>query len=292
MRDEVAFPVLPELSSIDFSSTADLRALVRERRAHMFGPTGSDDLDGLMDVVDELFTGRDPQFLAADSPYHDVTHTMQATLCLTEMLHNRHFAAATPRIDANDFRRAIVAVLFHDIGYLKYADDSAGTGAKYTHLHEQRSREFVRSQLPRWGWSAADVAVIDALIGATEARSDPRRLDWRSDAHRVLAQAVCASDYIGQISDPGYPDKLEALFGEFEENYRHRRLPESEWPFSSYEVMLRGTPGFLDGFVRHKLEMECEGIAEHLQHPRTGRNVYAESIARNLAIIEQRIASL
>lgn len=292
MRDEVTFPVLPQLSSIDFSTTADLRALVRERCDHMFGPQAPDELDALMDAIDDLYTGRNPDYLAADSPYHDVSHTMQATLCLAEMLHNRHFLGVAPLIGATDFRRAIVAMLFHDIGYLKRRDDPTGTGAKYTHLHEQRSREFVRVELPRWGFPPADVCVIDDLIGATEARLDVRLFEGRSDAERVLARAVCASDYVGQISDPGYPEKLESLFVEFEENYRHRQLPENEWPFPSYEAMLRGTPGFLNGFVRHKLDVECEGIAGHLRHPLTGENVYAESIARNLAIIQERIAGL
>ena len=37
MKDIVSFPVLPELSGIDFSDPADVSALVKERRRHMFG---------------------------------------------------------------------------------------------------------------------------------------------------------------------------------------------------------------------------------------------------------------
>jgi hypothetical protein len=292
VRDEVTFPVLPDLSSIDFSSTADVRALARERRDHMFGAPDDDYIDEFMDAIDELFTGRHPEYLAVDTAYHDIAHTLQATLCLAELLHNRHFSAATPRIDPDDFRRALIAVLFHDVGYLKRRDDTEGTGAKYTHVHERRSCDFVRDYLPGWGWPPGETRAVENMISATGPRADLTRIDFQSETERALGQAVVTADYIGQMSDPGYPGKLEVLFGEFEESYRYQRIPASEWPFSGYVAMLRGTPDFWSSFVQHKLNVECAGISRHLRHPRTGENSYMESIARNLAAIERNIALL
>lgn len=290
--DEVTLPVLPELPSIDFSHTAEVRALARERRDHMFGAPDVDYIDEFMDAIDELFSGRHPDYQAMDTAYHDISHTLQATLCLAELLHNRHFSAATPRIDEDDFRRALIAVLFHDIGYLKHKDDTVGTGAKYTHLHEQRSCEFVRAYLSRRAWLPADIRAVENLISATGPGADIQGIPFQSETARLLGWAVCTADYIGQMSDPGYPDKLKVLFREFEESYRYQRTPASEWPFSSYEDMLRGTPNFWNTFVQHKLNVECAGVSSHLQHPRSGRNPYMDSIARNLAVIERRIARL
>lgn len=292
MRDKVTFPVLPDLASIDFSRTSDVRALARERRAHAFGAQDDAWIDEYMDAIEDLFAGRDPEFQAMDTAYHDIAHTLQATLVLAELLHNRHLAGATPRVDAEDFRRALVAVLFHDIGYLKNRDDTEGSGAKYTHLHEQRSCEFVRSYLAQRGWPADDIRSVETIISATGPSADVTRIAFRTETERVLGHAVCTADYVGQLSDPGYPDKLKVLFSEFAESYRYRQIPESQWPFASYEVMLRSTSGFWSTFVQHKLHVECAGICRHLEHPLSGDNPYFEAIERNMAAIARRIQEL
>ncbi|MCU0988711.1 MAG: HD domain-containing protein [Xanthomonadales bacterium] len=292
MRDKVKFPVLPDLASIDLSHTSRVRMLLRERHAHLFGPQDDAWIDEYMDAIEDLFAGRHPEYQAMDTPYHDLAHTLQATLCLAELLHNRHFAGAEPRIAADDFRRAVIAVLFHDIGYLKTRDDTEGSGAKYTHLHEKRSCAFVRDYLSELGWPQDDIRSVENLISATGPTADVTKIDFGSEVERVLGQAVCTADYVGQMSDPGYPDKLRPLFGEFAESYRYQLIPESQWPFPSYEAMLRSTPGFWGTFVQHKLNVECAGICRHLEHPLTGENRYIESIERNMATIARRIDAL
>ncbi len=292
MKDTVKFPVLPDLSKIDFSTTADVRSLVKERHQHLFDGLDDGYIDVYMDAVDELFTGRYPEYLPMDTAYHDITHTLQATLCLVELIHHRQHSEATPRISADDFRRALVAVLFHDIGYLKTLGDTEGTGAKYTHLHEQRSCEFARAFLERRGWSDDDIRFVENLIGSTGPRADVTQIEFRSEIERVLGQAVCTADYIGQMSDPNYPDRLEILFNEFAESFRYQKIPRGEWPFASYEALLRSTPDFWNLFVKHKLDVECAGIWEHLEHPVTRDNPYIDSIERNLAAIRQRIAGM
>ena len=103
---------------------------------------------------------------------------------------------------------------------------------------------------------------------------------------------MCTADYIGQMSDPRYPDRLEPLFNEFVESYRYQQLPPDQWLFKSYEALLRGTPGFWDNFVRKKLDEECAGIWLHLEHPLTGDNPYMASVEANMAAIRERIAAL
>ena len=115
---------------------------------------------------------------------------------------------------------------------------------------------------------------------------------FRSETERVLGQAVCTADYIGQISDPRYPDRLETLFNEFEESYRYQGMSPDTWPFKSYEALLRATPAFWDTFVQRKLNDECAGVWRHLEDSTTGDNPYMQSIERNLAAIRERIAAL
>ncbi len=292
MRTKVTFPVLPELSTIDFSDTSEVRNLVAERCSHMFGQQDAGYIDEYMDAIDGLFTGTYPEYQAMDTAYHDIRHTLQATLCLVELLHNRHFTEAVPKISEKDFRLALFAVLFHDIGYLKKAGDVEGSGAKYTHLHEKRSCEFAREFLQQQAWPEGDIRFVENLIGSTGPSADVLRIGFQSEVERVLGQTVCTADYIGQMSDPQYPDKLEVLFGEFRESYRYQGIPESEWPFADYQTLLCGTPGFWNTFVQHKLEVECAGISKYLEHPVSGENPYKESIERNLEEIGQRIRKI
>ena len=292
MVDAVEFPVLPELSAIDFSSTSDARTLIIERLHHLFGPLDDGYIGEYMDAIEDLFAGRYPEYLAMDTAYHDITHTLQATLCLVELLHIRHFSEATPRLDAEDFRRALIAVLFHDIGYLKTVDDTQGSGAKYTHLHEQRSCDFARTFLAPRGWTFEDISFVEHLISCTGPRADIRHIEFHSEIERVLGQAVCTADYIGQMSDPHYPARLITLFNEFAESYRYQQIPQEEWPFASYEALLRSTPDFWESFVQHKLNVECAGLWEYLEHPVTGENLHMESIKQNLATIQRQIAAL
>jgi len=288
----VKFPVLPDLSEIDFTRTSDVRNLTMERCRHLFGPQHNGYIDEFMEAIDDLFAGRHPEYQAIDTAYHDIRHTLQATLCLVELLHNLHITEAGPRISAEDFKRAVVAVLFHDIGYLKKNGDTEGSGAKYTHLHEQRSCDFTRAFLGERGWPEDDIQCVENLISATGPSADVKQIGFRSELERILGQTVCTADYIGQMSDPLYPDKLEILFNEFRESYQYQQIPQSDWPFASYQALLRGTPGFWGTFVQRKLTVECADIWKHLEHPITGENPYMESIERNLAAIEQRIEDL
>lgn len=292
MGDIAKYPVLPELSTIDFSDIADVRDLVRARARLMFGPHEDAYIDDHMEAIARLFSGRHPGYQAIDTGYHDIRHTLQATLCLVELLSNRHISGAGPKVPLQDFKRTFVAVLFHDSGYLKAVGDNRGTGAKYTHVHERRSCRLVRIHLSESGWSPDDIQFVENLIGATGPFADLTKIEFRSDMERLMGQAVCTADYVGQMSDPDYPEKLETLFGEFAESYHYQRIPKRNWPFATYEDLLRGTPGFWGSFVHRKMTVECDGFWKYLENPVTGRNPYIESVERNLASIRRQIGKL
>ena len=292
MLNNVTLPILPELSTIDFSCTSEVRELIKDRFQNLFGQQDEEYFDVYMDGIEDMFTGHHPEFQAMDTAYHDISHTLQATLCVVELLHNRHFTDAMPKISEGDFKRAVVAALFHDMGYLKRVGDNEGSGAKYTHIHEKRSCEIARAYLLQHGWSTDHTKFVENLISATGPSADLTKLEFRSDIERLLGQAVCTADYVGQMSDPNYPDKLPVLFKEFEESYRYQQIPKSEWPFTSYEELLKSTPNFWTIFVQKKFEVECDGLVRYFKHPVSGRNSHLESIERNLTTIKQRIKEL
>ena len=186
----------------------------------------------------------------------------------------------------------MVAALLHDVGYLKISGDIEGSGAKHTHLHEQRSCDMARLLLQKRGWQQDDIRFVESLIGSTGPRVDLARFEYRSETERLLGHAVCTADYIGQVSAPDYPDRLAVLFEEFAESYRFQQIPPEEWPFRSYEALLRGSPDFWSAFVKPKLDTECSGLWQHLEHPAVGANLYMESVERNQAEIRERVSKL
>lgn len=47
-------------------------------------------------LVVDLFSGRLPDYARNDLEYHDLEHTMQATVCLVSLLEGRRFSGCSP----------------------------------------------------------------------------------------------------------------------------------------------------------------------------------------------------
>src|SRR5213596_1316464 len=92
--------------------------------------------------IKDCFAGRYKDHQASDARYHDLEHTLQGTLCMARLLHGRHVADATPVVTQSAFQLGLLAILFHDAGYLKKQGETGGTGAKYTLTHVTRSVQF------------------------------------------------------------------------------------------------------------------------------------------------------
>ncbi|HWR93565.1 MAG TPA: hypothetical protein VN300_14090 [Desulfobacterales bacterium] len=169
----------------------------------------------------------------SDALYHNVEHTVMAALAGQAVLEGRHLSegGVMPR----DWAHFIIALLFHDIGYVKgicKADRgyvvATGSGQETVEMprgstdaalapyHVERSKMFVRE---RFGQGVImkgliDVEVITAYIEMT--RFPFPEEAWYQDTlgYRGL---VRASDFIGQLGDPNRLQKCTALFYEFEE---------------------------------------------------------------------------
>jgi len=169
----------------------------------------------------------------SDALYHNVEHTMLVTLAGYDIMRGRALLIST---DATDFAHLIFACLFHDIGYVRgilegdgpdgYVTDAKGgkiklpRGASDAALiahHVDRSKLFV---MDRFATSKlVDAARIARAIELT--RFPPREADDRGSEEGSL---VRAADLIGQLGDPQYLRKANALFYEFEEVGMNRQL--------------------------------------------------------------------
>jgi hypothetical protein len=231
------------------------------------------------------FRGEHPDYQPIDVGYHDLEHTLQGALCLSQMLWGRHRAGAEPRLTGEAFELGLLAILFHDTGYLKRRDDVEGTGAKYTAVHVERSAAFAREFLAPKGYSDGQIHAVQNMINCTGVGTDPTAIRFRSELERTIGYALGTADLLGQMAATDYVEKLPVLYAEFAEAFRHAppRLVRL-FAFDSAEQLMRGTPAFWDRHVRRMIDNDFRGLWTFLNDPYPdGPNLYLQRIERNLA---------
>lgn len=244
------------------------------------------------ELIDRMFEGKYKSYQAMDTVYHDLEHTMQATLCWVRMMINRHRLRIEPRMGVREFQAGLVAIMMHDVGYLKHRNDNIGTGAKFTFVHERRSCEMAEEALREHGWPDEDILVVRHLISCTGPRAAIEAIPFASPLERILGVSITTADYLGQMSDPHYVEKLPVLFKEFEESDEFRGVPKKERLFQDVDELLRGTPYFWDKIVKAKLDETCLGLYRYLNEPYpNGPNPYVLKVEENVDQIRLRLAS-
>ncbi len=171
----------------------------------------------------------------SDALYHNYEHTLQVTMVGRDILHGM---TVSKRIEPEDYSHLIVSCLLHDIGYLRgvlsgdteteFVVDEDGSkvtlprGASDAALapyHVDRSKLYVFERLGNS--PSIDAARVAAAIEMTRFPM-PRDPDDRPEG--IEPKLVQAADFIGQLGDPMYARKANALFYEFEETGINRQL--------------------------------------------------------------------
>ncbi|MDZ7842380.1 MAG: hypothetical protein U5R46_16395 [Gammaproteobacteria bacterium] len=231
-----------------------------------------------------IFGGRYGDYLPVDVPYHDREHTMQGLLCLVRLLHGRQKADARPVVPRRTFELGVMAILLHDSGYLKHADDTEGTGAKYTLVHVDRGRAFAEAFLQDQGFTRAEIEAVQNMIRGTSMSATPADTPFANDVERTVGAALATADLIGQMSADDYVERLPQLYGEFVESIRY--FGEEKAGRLSYEsaaAMIANTPHFWQSYVKPKLENGCQGMYRYLNDPYPdGDNEYLNRIEANV----------
>ncbi len=171
----------------------------------------------------------------SDALYHNVEHTMLVTLAGRDILRGRALLAPTK---AGDYAHLIVACLLHDIGYVRgilkgddaegYVVDAAGgkvklpRGASDAALlmhHVDRSVLFVLDRIE-------PIELLDAgrIARAVECTRFPVSIPPEHEEIAEEGALLRAADLIGQLGDPHYLRKANALYYEFEEAGLNRQL--------------------------------------------------------------------
>jgi hypothetical protein len=167
----------------------------------------------------------------SDALYHNIEHTMLVTLVGHDILVGRALQRATT---ATDYANFILACLTHDIGYVRgivqgdeddaYVADPSGrkvqlpvgsSDAALAPYHVDRSKLFVIERLD--AVEEIDAARIARAIEYTRVPYADASTNDIDDLNEEEGLLLRAADLIGQLGDPNYTRKSNALFHEFEE---------------------------------------------------------------------------
>jgi hypothetical protein len=278
-------------SSVDTKNAAGVANYVKDRFQSMFPGEAPELLNPLFTDISNLFMGGHPDYQKNDLGYHDFEHTLQATVCMTQLLEVRHLAGAEPHLNARQTELAIASALLHDTGYLKQKSDLTGTGAKYTFIHVLRSCAFAASYLPTLGVSEYEIEGVLGAIRCTGPTSKISELHFHDTLERTIGCALSTADYLGQMAAADYPDELDILYGEFIESYEFFRTKPEKRMFKTAEDMKSKTPDFWRKIVLPKLENDFRAVYRFLASPYPhGPNRYIEAVEANISKIEQSLA--
>jgi len=171
----------------------------------------------------------------SDALYHDIDHTIMVSLAGQAIVEGKHLREGG--IAPRDWMHFMMAVLCHDIGYVKgvckndtkdmFATgvgnemvfiSSEGTDVALTPYHVNRSKLFVRERfgngLLQDMTKSLDAELIASYIEMTRFPSPAGEMYKDT---KGLGGLVRAADFIGQLGDPDYLRKTPALFYEFQE---------------------------------------------------------------------------
>jgi hypothetical protein len=171
----------------------------------------------------------------SDALYHNVEHTIFVTLVGQEILRGRLLQQP---VRPSDWLHFMFALMCHDIGYVRgvcskddahsvIIDESGdrlnlprgASDAVLTPYHVTRGKIFVRERL-----AESNDLDCDRIARAIELTRFPVPNDDDHTETDTEPGLVRAADLIGQLADPRYPQKLNALFHEFEETGTAKQL--------------------------------------------------------------------
>ncbi|QIG98284.1 MULTISPECIES: HD domain-containing protein [unclassified Bradyrhizobium] len=206
------------------------RFLVRDFR-ELFGRAHDDQAERLGALARSIIEC----MARSDALYHNFEHTMLVTLVGRDIL--RGLALST-RLAPEDYGHLIVACLLHDVGYMRgilagdteaeFVVDGSGrtialargaSDAALAPYHVDRSKLFAFERLEN-----SPIVEAERVARAIEFTRFPCSIDPGSTNDNLEPRLVQAADLIGQLGDPMYSRKANALYSEFEEIGMNRQL--------------------------------------------------------------------
>jgi hypothetical protein len=246
---------------------------------------------------ERLFAGEVEGFHGVDTVYHDRQHTLDITLALARLIVGfERQADPAQRLGAERAVVGLITGLFHDVGYLRRADDlESRNGAEFTRTHVSRGARFLTEYLPvvalgHW------IPVVTQIIHFTGYEMPFPRIEAQVPDPRdiTLGHLLGTADMIAQMADRCYLEKCrDRLYAEFV--LGGVALPFSDGnpqvKYASGLDLLRQTPDFVMDVRTKRLDRDFHRAYQYLDVLYGGRNPYMESIDRNVEYLRAVLRS-
>jgi hypothetical protein len=284
-------------NTVQVSSPGAVLAAVEKLFRSVWPDLAMDPLTRSFEHFERLFAGEVAGFHGVDTVYHDRQHTLDITLALARLIVG--FERQADEAQQLGAERAVVGLitgLFHDVGYLRRADDKESrNGAEFTRTHVSRGARFLTEYLPAVGL-AHWIPVVTEIIHFTGYEVPFTRIESTvPDARDItLGHLLGTADMIAQMADRCYLEKCrDRLYAEFV--LGGVALPFSDGnphvKYASGLDLLRQTPEFVMDVRTKRLDREFHRAYRHLDVLYGGRNPYMESIDRNVEYLRQVLRS-
>ncbi len=246
------------------------------------------------DDVKALFEGDFPGYLACDTLYHDVRHTLDMTLAMARLIDGHDRSCAAPeRLGARRAMLGVIVALLHDSGYIRrISEKHVLNGAVFTKVHVSRSADFLLRYLPERGFGAeAETAAQLVHFTGYEFDVDDIRIPEGKD--RLLGYMVGTADLLGQMSDRMYLEKCrDFLYEEFVWGHIAREtLPDGKEivRYASPEDLILKTPGFYEYVARRRIDKKLGAADRYAEAHFDGPSLYQSEIDRNMDFLRETI---
>ena len=279
-------------NKVNVESAPQVRDAVLDLFARRFPGEDFTLLARAFDDVHALFEGRYPGFLACDTLYHDIRHTLDMTLATARLIdgHER-ICAPQDRLGARRAALGVIIALLHDSGYMKRASEAdIENGAIFTKTHVSRSADFLAGYLPKVGFG--EEAILGSrIVHFTGYEMNIEDIDVADPKYRLLGCMVGTADLIGQMSDRLYLEKCrDFLYQEFV----YGRVARETMPdgseivrYSSPQDLIIKTPGFYEYVARTRIREKLDGVDSYAAAHFDGPNLYTSAIEGNFSHLKE-----
>lgn len=246
-------------------------------------------------LVGRLFAGEYPGYLACDSPYHDLRHSLDTALVMARLIagyqseQGDSSAAFTPQFGL----LGVLLGLLHDTGFIRKTSEAALHGPQLMAEHESCSVEFAGSYLRTT--SLANHAALAQLIFTTRLGSDLNQLFAGYEGPAItLGQMLGSADMLSQIADRWYPERCfyhlypELVLGGCD-RVRTSDGQEQLLYRDAFDLVSKA-PKFYENIVCKRLNQDFQQVARHLAVHFGGADPYAAAIRCNLDRFARMVA--
>lgn len=211
-----------------------------------------DRLKILYDYLIDICNYGNGKYHKLETKYHDLYHFLTSTTVFLDV-YTSIVNKGIIKLNEQDFFCGVVAVMYHDIGFLKLKDDENGTGAQYINTHVERGCHFISNNFENL-LTDEEKSRICGLIMVTDYFKKVENLEIDH-----VGACVALGDWLSQMGDELYVEKLGKLYQEFDEFQKYHNLNM----YDGLQDLINKTPGFWYKLVKPLLNTKFYALYEY-----------------------------